>query len=114
MELRWGEDVRKKLKATLVEYKVSELQLGVLLMLLDSEGGVVPMKSLAGNLLVSKPAVTDAVDALEALNWLERMRSPRDRRTAGVKLTNLGRSKASVVVHDYICALASHRRHNTN
>jgi DNA-binding MarR family transcriptional regulator len=57
-------------------------------------GGSHDIGQLAEHLRVSNPATTRMVDGLEKRGWVERIRSPEDRRRVAVELTEAGRDEA--------------------
>lgn len=99
--------VRSCLQDALVRHHLSDLQFATLVVLSESEPEPVPMAVLAGQTGVSRSAMTDALDKLEALGFAGRTRDRTDRRIIGVRVTAAGREKADQAMNDYLHA-ASH------
>lgn len=81
--------LRRKVYAGLSDTRLTESQLNVLELLLQT--GPLPQKDIAKNLLVTGGNVTMVVDNLQKRNLVERNRWPQDRRVVHVTLTNEGR-----------------------
>lgn len=58
--------LRRALLATLTRRRLSELQFALLVVLFESEAKPIAMAVLAGHAAVSRSAVTEALDGLEA------------------------------------------------
>ncbi len=81
--------LRRKVYAGLSDTRLTESQLNVLELLLQT--GPLPQKDIAKNLLVTGGNITMVVDNLQKRNLVERNRWPQDRRVVHVTLTNEGR-----------------------
>lgn len=60
------------------------------------------MAVLAKHAAVSRSAVTDALDSLEALRFASRARDHGDRRILQVRITAAGREKVDEAINDYL------------
>ena len=91
------------LHSTLVRHQLSSLQFAALVVLFDMEPEPIPMAVLAEHTAVSRSAVTDAVDKLEALRLASRNRRDScDRRVTHVRISTAGREKVDKVINDYL------------
>ncbi len=77
---------------TLGRYHLSELQFAVLVVLFSLEPEQLGAADLAVHTAVSRSAMTEALDHLEAQKYVVRTRDTHDRRLIAVTLTETGRS----------------------
>ncbi len=103
--------VRSALHRTLTEYRVSELQFGVLVALFALDPEPVMPADLADYTAVSRPAITDAIVRLEALRLVTRTRDNTDRRVFHLQLTDHGRPIVDKALDRYLSAVAQVARH---
>ncbi|MEJ2012603.1 MAG: MarR family transcriptional regulator [Anaerolineales bacterium] len=80
-----------------------------LLMNLDRDPGL-RLTQLSERLLLSKSTITRIVDQLEDMNWVARIRDPRDRRAQSVVLTQLGQQKRAAISRAHMLSLAERFR----
>jgi DNA-binding MarR family transcriptional regulator len=83
-----------RVEATLKPLGVSFARYEVLMLLLFSKRGSLPMKLIASRLQVHPTSVTNAVDRLEAAGLVTRQADPDDRRALIITLTPEGRAVA--------------------
>jgi MarR family 2-MHQ and catechol resistance regulon transcriptional repressor len=83
------ETLGSQLQKNLVEHELTLPQLGVLEALLHL--GSMSQSELGRKLLRSNPNMTALLDTLERNGWIQRERSPEDRRVVVVSLTREGR-----------------------
>lgn len=83
-----------RVEATLKPLGVSFARYEVLMLLLFSKRGSLPMKLIASRLQVHPTSVTNAVDRLEAAGLVTRVAHPEDRRALIVTMTAQGRAIA--------------------
>ncbi|WP_347352515.1 MarR family transcriptional regulator [Intrasporangium sp.] len=83
-----------RVEATLKPLGVTFARYEVLMLLLFSKRGSLPMKLVASRLQVHPTSVTNAVDRLEAAGLVTREAHPADRRALVVSLTAEGRAVA--------------------
>jgi DNA-binding MarR family transcriptional regulator len=76
-----------------------------LLMNLDRNPGL-RLTELSERLLLSKSTVSRIVDQLEAMDWVARIKDPRDRRAQSVVLTRLGYEKRAAISKAHMLSLA--------
>ncbi|MDN5794751.1 MAG: MarR family transcriptional regulator [Intrasporangium sp.] len=84
-----------RVEATLKPLGVTFARYEVLMLLLFSQRGSLPMKLIASRLQVHPTSVTNAVDRLEAAGLVARTAHPDDRRALIVTLTPSGRAVAA-------------------
>lgn len=95
--------LRRCLESTLVRHRLSGLQFAALVVLFDIEPEPIPMAVLAEHTAVSRSAVTEAVDKLEALRLVSRNRRDScDRRVTHVRISTAGRKKVDQMINDYL------------
>ena len=94
--------MRGRLRDALVKHQLSELQFATLVVLSETEP--TPMAVLAEHTAVSRAAMTDALDELEALQFAIRTRDRCDRRVIRARITATGREKADQAMNDYLHA----------
>lgn len=103
---RLGRALRVARQATATELGVSVLQLAVLEHLAD--GGARRVGSLANELDITAPTVSDAVAALEKKALVVRSPDPDDRRAIVVALTDAGRQSAATATASLGALLPAH------
>lgn len=79
------------LQRSLGEFRLTELKLGVLVVLFVTDPAPATPADLAAHTGVTRSAMTDSLDQLEARALLYRQRDTRDRRLIHVQLTDAGR-----------------------
>lgn len=84
--------LRSAVHQALEPLRLSELQLGVLLVLFSLEPAPAGAADLALHAGVSRAAIAEALDHLSARKLVARARGPHDRRTVLVRLTASGRA----------------------
>lgn len=82
------EEVLRSFDLTFARYEV-------LMLLLFSRGGALPLSRLGDRLQVHPTSVTNAVDRLEAQGLVRRSPHPSDRRATLAELTDAGRERAT-------------------
>lgn len=103
--LHAAERLRRGLRRVLARHQLTDLQFALLVLLLASEADPIPMAVLARDAGVSRTAVTDAFDTLEAAGLALRIRDGRDRRIIYGQITAFGRAKINQSVDDYLRAV---------
>lgn len=101
-----AERMRCGLRSALARHQLSDLQFAILVLLFDVDPEPVSMAVLADQAGVSRSAVTDAVDSLEASGLASRARDRRDRRIIHGRITAAGREKVDKAIDDYLYATA--------
>lgn len=87
---------------TLAPHRLSELQFGVLVVLFSLEPDPIAAADLAVHTAVSRAAITEALDHLEAQKLVTRMRDPHDRRVIHARLSAAGRSLAEPAALEFL------------
>lgn len=93
--------LRARLNDTLARHRLSDLQFAALVVLFEIEPEPIPMAVLAEHTSVSRSAMTEALDKLEAHHLASRTRDRCDRRVIQVRITAAGRAKADQAIDDY-------------
>lgn len=83
-----------RVESVLRRFDVTFARYEVLMLLLFSQSGALPMRVIGERLQVHPTSVTNAVDRLELAGLVTREPHPTDRRTTLVTLTRAGRSVA--------------------
>ncbi len=96
------EQLRCCLRSALARHQLSDLQFAILVLLFEVEPEPIPMAILANHAGVSRSAVTDAFDSLEASGLASRARDRRDRRIIHGRITAAGREKVDKALDDYL------------
>ena len=104
--LSTAERLRSGLRGALARHGLSDLQFAILVVLLAVEPEPTPMAILANRTGVSRSAVTDAFDGLEATGLASRARDRRDRRLIRGRITAAGCEKIDKAIDDYLCVSA--------
>ncbi|MCA1780916.1 MAG: MarR family winged helix-turn-helix transcriptional regulator [Dermatophilaceae bacterium] len=86
--------VLSRVEAVLKPLGVSFARYEVLMLLVFSRRGTLPMSTISARLQVHQTSVTNAVDRLEAAGLVRRLPHPSDRRTTLIEITPEGRSLA--------------------
>lgn len=97
--------MRRGLQHALARHRLSELQFATLVVLSEAGPEPVPMAVLAGHCGVSRSAMTESLDKLEAQHLAERTRDRRDRRILQVRITASGRERTDQAINDYLSRL---------
>ena len=97
-----AERLRSGLRRALARHKLSDLQFAILVLLFAAEPASVPMAVLAHRAGVSRSAVTDAFDGLDASGLASRARDRDDRRIIHGRITAAGREKIEKAIDDYL------------
>lgn len=103
--------VQVALQRTLAEYRLSDLQFGVLVALFALDPEPVTPADLADYTAVSRAAITDALVRLEALALVSRTRGEHDRRVYHLHLTDQGRSTVDAALVRYLSAVGDLARY---
>jgi DNA-binding MarR family transcriptional regulator len=98
--------IQTALHRTLAEYRVSELQFGVLVALFALDPEPVMPADLAGYTAVSRAGITDALVRLQSLELVSRTRDNADRRAYLLRLTDKGRATIDEALNRYLAAVA--------
>lgn len=93
--------LRARLSDTLARHRLSDLQFAALVVLIEIQPEPISMALLAEHTSVSRSAMTEALDKLEALHFASRTRDRYDRRVIQVQITAAGRAKADRAIDDY-------------
>lgn len=101
-----AERLRCCLRSALARHHLSDLQFAILVLLFEVEPEPIPMTVLAHQAGVSRSAVTDAVDSLEASGLASRTRDRGDRRIIHGRITAAGHKKIDKAIDDYLCVTA--------
>ena len=99
-----AERLRCSLRSALARHQLSDLQFAILVLLFEVEPEPIPMAVLASHAGVSRSAVTDALDSLEARGLASRARDRCDRRILHVRITVVGRERIDQAINDYLRA----------
>lgn len=94
-----------RVEAVLKPHGVSFARYEVLMLLLFSSSGALPMRVIGSRLQVHPTSVTNAVDRLESAGLVVRTPHPHDRRTTLVEITDSGRSLAQSATEDLNAAV---------
>ena len=86
--------VLSRVEAALKPYAITFARYEVLMLLVFSQRGSLPMGTIGSRLQVHPTSVTNAVDRLEAAGLVERLPHPSDRRAILVAITAEGRAIA--------------------
>jgi DNA-binding MarR family transcriptional regulator len=89
-----------RVEAVLKPHGVSFARYEVLMLLLFSSSGALPMRVIGSRLQVHPTSVTNAVDRLESAGLVARTPHPHDRRTTLVEITARGRELAERATAD--------------
>jgi DNA-binding MarR family transcriptional regulator len=98
--MRAQQIVSARVEEVLRPYALTFARYEVLMLLLLSRRGALPMARIGERLQVHPASVTNAVDRLEAQGFVRRTPHPTDRRTTLVEITDDGRSVASKATDD--------------
>ena len=89
-----------QVEAALKPHDITFARYEVLMLLMFSSQGSLPMRVIGSRLQVHPTSVTNAVDRLEAVGLVERQPHPSDRRTTLVAITEAGRALAKAATED--------------
>lgn len=106
-----AERLRRCLRSAVARHQLSDLQFAALVVLLALEPEPIPTAVLAEHTAVSRSAMTDALDKLEALGFATRTRDRRDRRVIYVRITLAGRETVDEAIDNYLRAAADTARY---
>jgi len=98
--MRAQQIVLARVEAVLRRYGVTFARYEVLMLLLFSRRGSLPMAKIGERLQVHPSSVTNSVDRLEAAGLVRRIPHPTDRRTTLVELLEPGRKLALQATED--------------
>jgi DNA-binding MarR family transcriptional regulator len=98
--MRAQQIVSARVEEVLRPYALTFARYEVLMLLLLSRRGSLPMARIGERLQVHPASVTNAVDRLEAQGFVHRTAHPTDRRTTLVEITDDGRSVAAKATDD--------------
>lgn len=96
--------IHRSLRRALTGHKLSDLQFAVLVILFSTEPEPLSASVLAEHAGVTRSAMTDALDKLEAARFLDRLRDEIDRRIIHVRITPAGQEAIDRAVNDYLRA----------
>lgn len=92
--MRAQQIVLGRVEAVLKRYDISFARYEVLMLLVFSKQGSLPMRVIGQRLQVHPTSVTNAVDRLEGAGLVRRVPHPTDRRATLIELTSAGRRVA--------------------
>jgi DNA-binding MarR family transcriptional regulator len=98
--MRAQQIVATRVEETLRPHALTFARYEVLMLLLLSRRGTLPMARMGERLQVHPASVTNAVDRLEAQGFVRRTPHPTDRRAPLVEITNDGRDVAAKATDD--------------
>lgn len=96
--------IYRQLRRVLTRHKLTDLQFTVLVILFSTEPEPLSASVLAEHAVVSRSAMTDAIDRLEAARFLTRSRDEFDRRVTYVRITPAGLDAIDRAINDYLQA----------
>jgi DNA-binding MarR family transcriptional regulator len=96
--------IHRSLRRALIRHKLSDLQFAVLVILFATEPEPLSASVLAEHADVTRSAMTDALDRLEAAGLLNRTRDQLDRRLVHVRITPVGLETVDRAINDYLRA----------
>jgi DNA-binding MarR family transcriptional regulator len=96
--------IHRCLRGALARHKLSDLQFAVLVILFSTEPEALSASVLAEHASVSRSAITDTLDKLEATKLLTRSRDEFDRRVIYVRITSTGQEIIDRAINDYLRA----------
>lgn len=96
--------IHRSLRRALARHKLSDLQFAVLVILFSTEPEPLSASVLAEHAGVTRSAMTDALDKLEAAQFLGRTRDELDRRIIHVRITAAGQETVDRAINDYLRA----------
>lgn len=108
--------VLARVEGVLKPLDVSFARYEVLMLLVFSRRGTLPMSTISTRLQVHQTSVTNAVDRLEGAGLVRRLPHPSDRRTTLVEITPAGRSlaeTATTLLNDEVFARPGLSRRDT-
>lgn len=94
--------IHRCLRRALLRHRLSDLQFAVLIILFSTEPEPLSASVLAEHACVSRPAITDALDKLEAAQFVTRSRTELDRRISFVRITPAGQVAVDRAITDYL------------
>jgi DNA-binding MarR family transcriptional regulator len=97
-----GAAVRAALQESLAPCGLTELKFAVLVVLFTLDPEPTTPADLASHTDVSRAAITDALDGLQAHRLVARERDPIDRRTIDVRLTGAGREAVDSALQRFL------------
>ncbi len=97
-----GQAVRGALQTCLHQSGLSELRFAVLVILFALEPNATTAADLASHAGVTRSSITEALDGLQAHNFIRRQRDSVDRRAIYVRLTKAGRALAEEALLAYL------------
>jgi DNA-binding MarR family transcriptional regulator len=100
--LRTGAAVRGVLRQSLAPCGLTELKFAALVVLFTLDPEPSTPADLAIHAGVSRAAITEALDGLQAHRLVERARDPVDRRTVNVRLTEAGRETVNSALQRFL------------
>lgn len=109
--------VLSRVEAVLKPLKVTFARYEVLMLLVFSRRGTLPMSTIGARLQVHQTSVTNAVDRLEAADLVRRIPHPSDRRTTLVGITPAGRAlaeQATALLNEEVFASPGLSRRDTS
>lgn len=94
--------IHRSLRSALARHRLSDLQFAVLVILFSTEPEPLSASVLAEHAGVSRSAMTDALDKLEAAKLLARTRDEFDRRVTYVRITSAGQETIDRAINEYL------------
>lgn len=96
--------IQRNLRSALARHGLSDAQFSVLVVLFATEPEPLSASVLAEHAGVSRSAITDALDKLEAAKLLTRIRDELDRRVTYVRITAVGQETVDGAINHYLRA----------
>src|ERR671929_617351 len=106
--MRAQQIVSARVEEVLRPYALTFARYEVLMLLLLSRRGSLPMARVGERLQVHPASVTNAVDRLEGQGFVRRVPHPTDRRTTLVELTDAGRAVAAKATDELNASVFAH------
>lgn len=101
-----GKLLRSHLQRVLTGLGLNEIKFSTLVTLYSLDPDPSTPAELALQSRVSRAAMTDTLESLRGLGWVDRERSSTDRRTLLIRLTARGRTVVERAVRPFLAALA--------
>jgi len=104
LHLETATPLRRSLRGALARHHLTDLKFAILVILFSTEPEPISASVLAEHAEVSRASITDALDQLEALELLTRVRDNLDRRVIYVQITLAGQELIDAAINDYLRA----------
>lgn len=109
--LNTSQALQDALRGVLADYRLSDLQFGVLVAMFTLDPEPVAPADLADYNAVSRAAITEALVRLESLELVARTRAEADRRVFHLRLTAAGATTINEALVRYLRAVGDAARH---